>query len=232
MGTPPVPAPPVAASPSVYVKPISPGQKSYINDLGGHWEVDWSYDRASEEIVRLKGGGGRPTSSHVSQDPRLKIIENMLQMIPDGYYATAPDGVGGHVDFLKLARPQRGRFKGCIKISTQHSERWQERIIGWPSGQWSVYQQNVIDMVLLVIADYHSCARRYAIEKQACCVCNTALTDDRSRHYLIGPDCEKKERWAHVLEEVDNINMGLSFEDLVSRGLPTRVWQEKHLAGL
>jgi hypothetical protein len=56
------------------------------------------------------------------------------------------------------------------------------------------------------------------------------LTDDRSRHYLIGPDCDDKPQWKWVIEEVDDKNDGLSYEQLVARGLPTRIWQDKALA--
>lgn len=227
------PTAPVPASAPIEPKDqpgsISPRQKSYINDLGGHWEVDWSYNTASKEITRLldQNGDRRATKT----DPRLEVVKNMLDMIPDGYYATAPDGAGGHIDFVRIKRPTSGRLKGCLKVQTQHSERWQEALVYYPnSGKWSVFNQKVVDMLLLVIADHHGCSKRYAIEVQACMCCNKTLTDDRSRHYLIGPVCDKKAAWQWVFEEVDAKNGGLSFEQMVARGLPTRIWQEKEFA--
>jgi len=206
---------------------ISKAQKKYINDLHGHWEVDWSYNRASKEISDLLGSQPDRKKKTVD-DPRLTMIEGMMDLVPDGFYAAQAD-VGGHVDFLKVKRPTSGRFKDTIKISTQHSEVWRERIVKWPSGQWSIYDNAVIDMLMLVIADHKTCARRYAIELQRCCCCGKELTDDRSRHYLIGPVCDKKEAWSIEIERVDDLNDGLTYEQLVARGLPTRVWQERFL---
>lgn len=235
------PAAPVAASspppPTVPVIPpvvthppgtrmISPGQKKYINDLGSRWEVQWTYAEASAHISSILG---RPKVDKMETDPRLKMIEGMIDMIPDGYYATAKDE-GGHVDFLRISRPTRGRFAGTVKIQTEHSEQWRERMVRWASGKWSVYDSSVIEPLMLVIADHKTCARRYSIELQSCCVCNKLLTDDRSRHYLIGPICDKKDAWQYMIEWVDEHNDGLSFEELVRLGKPTRVWQDRSLA--
>lgn len=159
-------------------------------------------------------------------DPRLDLIKGMIDLVPDGYYATQKES-GATVDFLRISRPTRGKFAGTLKVQTQHSERWENVLILWPGGTWSTFDFRAIDMLLLVIADHHTCARRYSVELQACCRCNTQLTDDRSRHYLIGPECEK--HWPWALEEVDNMeeNLGLTYEQLVDRGLPTRIWQDK-----
>lgn len=170
-------------------------------------------------------------------DPRLDLIQKMLDLIPDGYYATQVED-GATVNFLRLSRPTRGKFSGTIKVQTQHSERWQLALVYWPyleygpdncykrQPRWDVYDRRAIDMVMLIIADHHTCARRYSVELQRCCRCTTELTDDRSRHYLIGPECET--HWPWAIEEVDNMemNLGLSYEQLVARGLPTRVWQD------
>lgn len=239
--SPPLPAPPMppprpVAVPSLPTsrhpagtRMISPAQKQYINDLGGHWEVDWSYDEASKWLTEHTGA--RLERKAVEEDPRLAMIKGMIDMIPDGYYATAKDE-GGHVDFLKVARPTRGRYNGSTKISSQHSERWEERMVYWPSGKWSVYDQRIIEPMMLVIADHKTCARRYSIELQKCCVCTTKLTDDRSRHYLIGPVCDQKPQWVHMIEHVDDLNDGLSFEQLVAKGMPTGPlgWQKRWLA--
>ena len=158
-------------------------------------------------------------------DPRLEMIDGMLDLIPDGYYATQVED-GATVDFLRLSRPTRGKYEGTIKFQTQHSERWEIALVRWPGGNWSQWNSRIVDLVMLIVADHHTCARRYSVELQCCGRCNTQLTDDRSRHYLIGPECEK--HWPWALEEVDNMeaNLGLTFEQLQARGLPTRVWQD------
>lgn len=189
--------------------PISP-------DTWKNWSDEW------DAVVAVDGNG------RVVNEPRLKLLKGMISMIPDGYYAAQADDTAT-VDFVMISRPNRGNYKDHIKVSTQHSENWMPRLALMPNGRWLVLDRSVIEPLMLVVADHRTCARRYAIELQHCCVCNTALTDDRSRHYLIGPICDKKPQWQHVIEEVDDINGGLSYEDLVRLGQPTRVWQEKIL---
>lgn len=237
---PPVtPEPAYAHAPGV--EPITARQSKFIEDLDGDltYAAKLSKTEASAYIksllAREKVTVAAPAPVVIPaapaprrrpmQDPRLKMVESMLAHISDGYYATAPDGAGGHVDFIRISRPVKGRFRGCIKIQTQHSDLWRNRLVRWPSGYWEVDQASVIDALLLVIADAKTCARRYSIELQHCQKCNKKLTDDRSRHYLIGPDCESQGNES-VIEEVDLINDGMTYEQLVRRGMPTRVWQE------
>lgn len=223
----PVAAPPAPIHPRDMPGSISARQKSYINDLGGHWQTDWSYNAASACITDLLA---RKKQEPKVTDPRLDMISGMLSMVPDGYYATAPQGEGGHVDFLMFKHVEKATKRipaGTLKIQTQHSEHWMEALVQWPSGTWSVHKPSVIEQVLLVIADYKTCARRYAIEVQACMRCNKTLTDDRSRHYLVGPECETKHGFTWPIAYADEQNDGLSYEALVARGMQTRVWQDK-----
>jgi hypothetical protein len=205
-------------------------QWNYIHDLGGDavHAAKLTYNEASAYIVRLQAEKRkRPV------DPRLNMIGSMLEMVPDGYYATAPQGEGGHVDFLRFTHVTKSTKRipaGTLKIQTQHSDLWMEALVRWPNGNWSVYKQSAIEMVMLVIADYKTCARRYAIEVQACMRCNKKLTDDRSRHYLVGPECETKHGFTWPIAYADEQNDGLSFEELVARGKPTRIWQDSVLA--
>ena len=219
MPLPPTPAPIVREMPTE-------AQLKYIEDLGGDVVHAYKLTRteASEYIERLKvQRRNRPV------DPRLEMIGSMLDIVPDGYYATAPQGEGGHVDFLRFTHVTKSTKRipaGTLKIQTQHSEQWMEALVRWPSGKWSVYKQSAIEMVMLVIADYKTCARRYAIEVQACMRCNKQLTDDRSRHYLVGPECETKHGFTWPIAYADEQNDGLSYEQLVARGKPTRIWQD------
>lgn len=232
------PAPtPLAPSPVpayTTVRRITSDQLAYIRNLGGDtvWAAKLTLFEASQYIDRLKAEQTEQRSKRVT-DPRMKLIEGMIDMIPEGYYATAADGEGAHVDFVRITRvtkPTRKYPVGTLKIQTQHSDLWQVALVHWPSGYWSIYKPSVIPMVLLVIADYKTCARRYAIELQSCMRCNKQLTDDRSRHYLVGPECENKHHFTWPIAYADEQNGGLSFEQLVARGLPTRVWQDQQVA--
>lgn len=224
---------------------VSDRQLQYVSTYGGDYTYasKLTYDECYEYVRKLidehrakrdaaKAERKAKKGSH-SMDPRLKLIDGMIDMIPEGRYATAPEGEGGHIDFVRIVRIKNRTRKypaGTLKIQTQHSEVWRTDAVRWPdSMEWSVYRSNVIPMVLLVIADHRTCGRRYGIEKQCCQICGKQLTDDRSRHYLIGPECETHGNNFKVLEEVDDINDGLTFEQLVARGMPTRIWQDKIL---
>lgn len=231
LAAPPPPPPVQTVAPQGFVDPASKRQLDYIRDLGGDMlhAVNLSHREASEYIDELLAKQRRERSTRTA-DPRLDVLKGMLDMVPNGYYATAPQGEGGHIDFIRVSRPDRGKWNGCVKIQTQHSDKWSEALVLYPSGKWWVRKPSAIEMMFLVMADTKTCRLRYSIEVQACGNCNKTLTDDRSRHYLIGPDCEKKYHLQDAIAEVDDKNDGMSFEELVARGLPTRVWQEKELA--
>jgi hypothetical protein len=219
-------------------EPITKRQLWKVEDLNG--DLTYAHKLSKKEaIVYIDSLINRPVPApeppapvptrRKPVDPRLPMIETMLNGVPDGYYAAVPTGDVSHVEYLMISRPNRGRYAGAIKIQTQHSDAWKEALIRWPSGVWSAYRPSSIETLMLVVADKNTCAMRYAIEMQRCQVCNKKLTDDRSRHYLIGPECEKKSGGQRKIEDVDEINGGLSFEQMTFRGLPTRVWQDDHL---
>jgi hypothetical protein len=239
VASPPPPAPRIMAPPPppvVHAVPdtITQPQLDEIERLGG--DVVHAYkltkSEASNYITRLQNRpvDTTPRRTFVSNDSRFDLIKGMIDMVSDGYYATAHEGEGRHVDFIRISRPQRGKYRGSIKIQTQHSDVWKEAIVGWPSGKWSVYRNPAIDILMQVIADPKSCSLRYAIEVQSCCICNKALTDDRSRHYLVGPVCDKKPYGERLVQKVDELNGGLTFEQLWNAGLPTRTWQDTAVA--
>lgn len=206
-------------------------QQKYIHDLGGDalHAAKLTFDEASAMIDRLKRE--RRQNRTAVTDPRLDLLKGMIDMVPEGYYATRPDE-NNHVDFLairKVTKPTKKFPVGTAKFQSQHSERWEEELVLWPSGQWSVYNHRYISVIMEVVADYKTCAQRYSIELQRCMRCNTELTDDRSRHYLVGPECETKHGFTWPIAYADEMNGGLSFEQLVARGMETRVWQQRAL---
>lgn len=143
-------------------------------------------------------------------DPRHAMIAGLLDMVPDGYYAVH-EYEGGHVDFLRISRPKKNKYAGGIKIQTVMGSWMSVRLkaepdaVLWPSGTLSVYDRSgrTEDKLLLLVADPQGALRRYAKLIGNCCRCNASLTDDRSRHYGIGPECEKKPGWTHIIETVD-----------------------------
>lgn len=198
------PTPPVAALPPV--KMVTPAQLSYIENLGGNRHAARNLTRkaASELIDDLKKGTHmtaipQPAPAR-TVDPKVAMIAGLIDAIPDGYFAVE-EYDGGHVDFMRISRPKRNKYAGSIKIQTQHGDRLEVRAAKWPSGTLSIYDQRVVRMLLLLVADYRTASMRYARKLGRCCRCNAELTDDRSRHYGIGPECEKVFPW--VIEEVD-----------------------------
>lgn len=140
-------------------------------------------------------------------DPRHEMIAGLLPMVRDGYYAVQ-EYDGGHVDFLRISRPKKNKFATAIKVQTVHGNPMSVKLSDavaalWPSGTLSMYNRSgrIEDMLLLLVADSQNAARLYAQKMEHCCRCNASLTDDRSRHYGIGPECEK--HWPHIIEIVD-----------------------------
>jgi hypothetical protein len=208
---------PFMAGPSVLQAPprVTDRQLDYIETLGGAAarQAATHLDRkaASALIDELKK---KPQEAPVVAppqprpvDPRHAMIAGLLPMVRDGYYAVQ-EFDGGHVDFLRISRPKKNKFATAIKVQTVHGNPMGVKLSSpvaalWPSGTLSMYVRTgrIEDMLLLLVADSQNAARLYAKKMEHCCRCNASLTDDRSRHYGIGPECEK--HWPHIIEIVD-----------------------------
>lgn len=200
----------VAPTPSYLEARITPRQLKYIEDLGGDamHAAKLSKSEASAYIDRLKKGAGSMTTTEpvkTKRDQQLDMLAELIKVIPDGYFATQIEE-GERINFVRISRPKRNRYAGSIKVQTQHGPRFENAAALWPSGKWSVWDSRVIDFLLLLVVDFKGCALRYARTINKCCRCNAALTDERSRHYGIGPECEKHSPW--VIEEVDALDAG------------------------
>lgn len=211
------PPTPIAPPPSL----VTDRQIQYIRDLGGDalYAAKLTREQASDYISKLKLKPQTPKEKRVS-DPRLDLIKGMIDLIPEGYYAVQEES-GARIDFVRLSRPKpnaRTRYAGCTKFQTQHGPQLDDAAVIWPSGNWSIWKNSITDMLMLLVADHHSAAMRYAREIGRCMRCNAELTDDRSRHYGIGPDCEHKNGWGWVIPTVDEKNSA-TFETLRARGL-------------
>jgi hypothetical protein len=184
----------------------TPAQLSYVEKLNGDVIHAGKLTRreCSAYIDRLKKE--KPVSES-ALDPRLPLVTGMLASIEDGYYAVRKEE-GDTVTFLRLSTPKTGKFANTRKIQTVHgsgyadSGRLEMYAVLWPSGKWSFYRNDlVVERLLLLVADPQGNAMRYAQLIERCQRCNALLTDERSRYYGIGPECEKLRPW--VIERKD-----------------------------
>lgn len=203
---PPPPAPPAPAKPAVRM--VSQSQLDYVTKFNGDYTYasKLTYDEAFAYVGELMRAA-RDRKKNTLSDPRLDMIKGMINLIPEGNYATQLDG-NSRIDFLRVTRPTKGQYRGSVKFQTRHSDNLDLAAVLWPSGAWSLYKQSVIDMMLLMIADSRGCMRRFAQELGRCCNCGKSLTDERSRYYGIGPECEKDR--PDVIEYVDDMNSGVA----------------------
>lgn len=211
--------------------PMSPRQIKYIEDLGGNsseaWAKGYTYDQAStliNNLLLVKKGRDRVTDTPATPAPparTTKVILEMLDFLPDGYYAWTP-ALDAEVTFVRVKRydaKARNRWSGSTLIQTLHSETLMPAWVRWPSGQTKVLRhgQAGLDIETVInglIVDHKTAAKRYAQLKGNCARCNKDLTDPRSRHYNIGPECEK--HWGWMISEVDEDNDGVPWERLAS----------------
>lgn len=197
-------------------------QLDYVDDLKGDTAHAITLTKANcstyiqQCIARNKA---QPTASK-PVDKRLDLLKGMIDLVPDGYYAVQLGDNEEHLDFLRIKRPKAGTrtYGGAIKFQTQHGLRLDLDAVLWPSGRWQIFKHTVIDMLMAVVVDHHGAAQRYAQKLNHCMRCNTELTDDRSRHYGIGPECETKFGWEWAIATVDE-RKGGTFEYLRNNGL-------------
>lgn len=133
-------------------------------------------------------------------DPKVEMAKALFPKIPKGYYAVQSDG-DQPLQFIRVSFPNFGVYKGWQKIQSQHGDRLETGVIISPQGEAQVFRLATLDAGMLIVADPVRAAIRYAREIGNCCRCNATLTDERSRYYGIGPECEKS--WPDVIERVD-----------------------------
>lgn len=213
----------IVAPVAPYVEPITDKQVAFLerNDYKGDPRL-LSKNQATKiigEMIEEQRRTGRREAPVV--DARIKLVEGLMDMVPNGYYATAPEGEDRHVDFVRITRPTKGKYRGAYKVQTLHGEVWRDAAIMWPGSAryWTFPKRNSVEMLLHIFSDYKTCAMRYAIMRQSCLSCGKTLTDDRSRHYLVGPICDKKHGFTWPIDFADEFNE-MDFEDLQRYGKP------------
>lgn len=183
-----------------FLRSLGATQQHLVNGSGARL----SMNEASRLIDDFKKGRVRVTLPIEQQDPRLDFVKGLIDMVPEGYYATQR-AEGETVHFLRISRPVRNRYAGTIKFQTvlgsYAGTRLEDAAILWPSGRWSLSNKSIVESLMLVVADPFEANRLYAKKIGRCCRCNASLTDERSRHYGIGPECVKV--WPEIVVKVD-----------------------------
>lgn len=186
---------------------VTQRQLDYIRDLGGDVQLALRYTMrgASLYIDRLKREGKKvttPSTPEPNSRRSTKIPMELLEGLRDGYYASRPDSTRNFT-FFRVSRPNRGHFKGSLKIQTQHGPELKLYMIVTPDNRVYKYSDfpQYEDDLLLVTVDMRGCAIAYAEQIGKCMRCNAELTDERSRWFGIGPECEK--HWPEILQEIE-----------------------------
>ena len=133
---------------------------------------------------------------NVPSQRELKIPMGLLTSLREGYYAARVDSEKPYT-FFRVSRPKSGRYAGTVKIQTQHGPEYKLAIVVWSEDRLSVYNWTVEQALMVACIQQEDCAIAYAEEIGKCCRCNTELTDERSRWYGIGPECEK--HWPQII---------------------------------
>lgn len=153
-----------------------------------------------------------PDAEPVMKRTSLGLPAAMLFDIKEGRYAVSLTGTK-KLDFIRLSivKPPKGRarrsYVGCLKVQTQHGESLQTRAYISPEGEvylvsTTMSENRLTEIFMAIIVDQKKALHLYGREKGMCCRCGKELTDERSRHYGIGPECEKK--WPAFVPEMDD----------------------------
>lgn len=114
----------------------------------------------------------------------------LVTQIRDGRYAVKPMP-DKPFTFLRVSRPKRGKSQGCLIIQTQHSEWYKPAITIYPTGSLWIFNTRIDRELMITAVDPINATIRYGAELGRCSRCGRELTDERSRYYSIGPECEK-----------------------------------------
>lgn len=186
-------------------------QVKYLKDLGyagsAHLLTSREASRLIESYKSRKATVTQATTS-ISEDPKVKALGMFLPGMADGYYAVRADDTQPFA-FVRVALVKTGRWKGLRKISSQHGPRWDNEFLFRSDSTIFVFGHRsrairVAEAVMMAAASQTDASLNYAIELGRCCRCNAELTDERSRWYGIGPECETHR--PDIIEAVDYRN--------------------------
>lgn len=137
----------------------------------------------------------------------------LLYGMREGRYAVEYMGAMQFVRISEIKPFKSGKpraFVGSFKLQTQHSDDLVDRYVVHPNGSYLAYTSMVsVKMVAIlkgIYLDPWLANLRYGAELGQCCRCGKSLTDERSRYYGIGPECEG--HWPNIIERV-NADLGV-----------------------
>ena len=138
--------------------------------------------------------------------PKTKVPLNMLKSAGTGYFAVRLDGNQVHTFFRlneikEIKNVKRKLPIGTFTVETLHGDRRKWVLTIFPGGVVKEYDLSREKELLMVCVDPNGGRIEYGIQIGACGICGKTLTDDRSRWYGIGPDCEKRN--GHIISIVD-----------------------------
>lgn len=223
------PAPSVAPALPPHVTRVSAppteAQRAAITRLGGRLASDANRLDASRMIDKLienKAERERKLAEQVAreasaEEEATKMHSTMFGLpaeilfdIREGRFAVSISGTKKldfvRVSIVKPARSGHRRHVGAMRVQTQHSDSLKDRAFITRDGQVHLTSNTMTadyltQIFMGIISGQRDSAILYGREKGQCCRCGRELTDERSRHYGIGPECEK--HWEEIVSEID-----------------------------
>lgn len=131
----------------------------------------------------------------------------MVKNIREGRYAVEINEPGRPTDwvFVRVLKPTKGKRAGQINFTTQHSETYSPWMTFFPGSYDTPYHWKESDKLgkalFIICTDPVTSAINYGRELGRCSRCGKELTDERSRWYSIGPECEK--HWTEIINVVN-----------------------------
>lgn len=107
----------------------------------------------------------------------------------DHLYAAAP-GEDGTLSFVRIDRPQRGKWAGFVFVRLVVGGGADQRL--GTQGPGRLYQGGAQHVLRAVLEDPMAAIARFGQEIGKCGICGLTLTDEESRRIGIGPVCRSK----------------------------------------
>ena len=205
-----------------YTEPLATDkQRDYLRNLGAtNLDPNLTKKAASAMIDKLahQPVPPKPPVRDIERENLEQGMALILPVVPEGYFAVRKDDTMPYT-FLRIRTVKTGNYKGVLKVSTQHGDAFKDRFYIYNGKvkhiEWRV-PKSVYEAVMLAATDPDETGLAYAQELGRCLRCHATLTDERSRWYGIGPECEKLR--GSIIEKIDLRHGGRSYEQcMVSR---------------
>lgn len=163
-------------------------------------EVRSHYGRTQPSPGRQVFNNTRTSVQAANTQPAIDDqLTAMLLGTKDGRYAVKMTP-SDPFKFIRLSRPKNGKARGYLKIQSQHADRLASVglvAVNRDSSKRFIYAPSYIPYLRMLVCDPTTAAMDYGRELKRCSRCGIDLTDDRSRWFNIGPECEKY--WPEII---------------------------------